>query len=131
MARKFTGTECFAHFGVRPRNVQWSWSARSDDGTIVVVRLWQDRFSDGGRQYRIANYPGSDERLRLGQRELMDNLQHALDHCDGQVRVIVITAKDRDAIPRSIKEGWPADMVMQITAFDRDLQTADLQRVAA
>ena len=126
-----TGTECFAHFGVTPRNKQWSWSGRSPDGTIVVVRLWQDRFTDRAQRYHVDNYVGSDDRIRLGQRELMENLQHAVDHCDGIVRVIVIKARDKDAVPRSIKEGWPSDIVMRVTKLNVAAATADLLRVIA
>jgi hypothetical protein len=39
-----THTAAFAHFGTRPRNVQWSWSARSEDGATVVATFWQDLF---------------------------------------------------------------------------------------
>jgi len=126
-----TGEECFAAFGTKPRNVQWSWSARSEDGSVVVVRLWDDRLFDKARRYRVENYEGSDDRLRLGQRELMENLQHAVDRCGGIVRVILIRARDKTAIPRSIKEGWPSDLVMRVTNLDAANASADLIRVDA
>jgi len=45
MAKRWTHSKAFAHFGTTPRNVQWSWSARNEDSRTVVVTFWQDQFS--------------------------------------------------------------------------------------
>jgi hypothetical protein len=37
-------TAAFAHFGTRPANPRWSWSAVSEDGGTVVLALWRDLF---------------------------------------------------------------------------------------
>jgi len=119
MARKWTHTEAFAHFGTTPRNVQWSWSARSDDGQTVVATFWQDQFSrkDGRLLYER---PASREtgRRRPGFNELMENLAWARDHCAGRFKVIIAKAKDVKADPRSIEECFPSKMVMKLVEFD-------------
>jgi len=115
LARKITHTAAFAHFGTKPRNVQWSWSARSDDGNIVVVTLWQDQFTrENGRVVYARNFP-PEIAARPGFRELMDNLSWARDHCDGRFNVIVAIPKNRNAEPRSIAECFPSKMVMKLT----------------
>lgn len=98
-----------------PRNVQWSWSAKSDDGRTVVVTLWQDHFS--GKIYREPPYL-EHIRQRPGFNELMENLAWARDRCDGRFKVIVAIAKDQKADPRTISECFPAKMTMRLTEFD-------------
>ena len=44
MPKKWTHEQAFGHFGTKPRNRMWSWSARSDDGKIVVGIFWQNQF---------------------------------------------------------------------------------------
>jgi hypothetical protein len=129
--KRYNHTQCFEHYGVKPRNVMWSWSGRSEDGGTVAVTLWQDLFEEQGRVYRIRNIdPAYDYQRQPGLAELKDNLAHALAHNDGLVRVIVAIAKDVKASPRSIKECFPADrIVMRVTDFDSEQGTATLVRV--
>lgn len=119
MPKKWTHTAAFSHFGAIPRNIQWSWSARSDDGQTVVVTLWKDRIirRDGRVLYEWA-VSSADIRRRPGFGELMDNLAWARDHCDGRFKVIIAIAKDERADPRSIEECYPVKMVMKLTEFD-------------
>ncbi len=119
MAKKFTHTEAFASFGTKPRNVQWSWSARNEDDKTVVVTLWQDEFSrkDGRVLYDRPPLP-EHVRQRPGCAELMENFAWARDHCNGLFKVIIAIAKDKDADPRSIQECFPSKMVMKILDFD-------------
>lgn len=120
MARNWTHSAAFAHFGATPRNVQWSWSARSETGTVVVT-LWQDQFVKGlgGKlTYTREAIGANDGDSRPGFRELMENLQYARDHCEGLFNVIIAKAKDLKAHPRSIERCWPSDMLMKLTAFD-------------
>jgi hypothetical protein len=37
MAKKYTHTQCFAHFGTSPRNVNWSWSARNGKVSVIIA----------------------------------------------------------------------------------------------
>jgi len=119
MPKKWTHTEAFLHFGAAPRNVQWSWSARSDDGGTVVVTLWQDLFSrkDGRLLYQWPPLP-EHVRRRPGFSELMENLTWARDHCDGRLKVIIAKAKDTKADPRSIEECFPSKMTMKLVEFN-------------
>ena len=119
MSKKFTHTEAFAHFGTRPRNVQWSWSARSDDGKTVVATLWQDEFSrkDGKVYYDRSALP-EHIRRRPGNSELMENFAWAKDYCDGRFKVIIAIAQDMNADPRSIQECFPSKMTMKLLSFD-------------
>jgi hypothetical protein len=119
MAKKWTHTEAFAHFGTVPRNIQWSWSARSDDGQTVVLTLWQDQFSrqDGHLVYKHAPFE-EHVRRRPGFGELMENLPWARDHCAGRFKVIIARAKDTRADPRSIEECFPSKMIMKLVEFD-------------
>jgi hypothetical protein len=119
MARKWTHTAAFEHFGATPRNVQWSWTARSVDGKTVVATLWQDQFvrKDGRVTYaRPGLTPG--ERKRPGMTEQTENFGWARDHCDGRFHVIVAIARNKNADPRSIEECFPSKMVMRLTHLD-------------
>jgi hypothetical protein len=121
MPKRWSHTDAFAHFGTTPRNVQWSWSARSEDGQTVVVTFWQDQFSRRGDRL-IYTRPAAEPNLRrrAGFGELMENLAWARDHCDGRFKVIIAKAKDLDADPRSIAECFPSKMVMRLLEFDVD-----------
>lgn len=124
-------SKAFEAYGVVPKNIRWSWSGRSPDGTVVAVRLWQDRFESGGRIYRSwsDDRPG-EWKSRPGFVELIDNLVHARDHLDGVVRVILLTARDRDATPRSIDRSFPQPSLrMRVTELDEDQGTYVLQRI--
>jgi hypothetical protein len=119
MAKKWTHTAAFAYFGTKPRNVQWSWSARSDDGKTVVVTLWQDEFKRQGNKMVYAR-PGNLEEpdTRPGHVEMMQNMQWAIDHLDGRVNVITAIAKDKNAKPRSIAECAPTKMRARVVHLD-------------
>jgi hypothetical protein len=119
MPKKWTHGAAFSHFGATPRNVQWSWSARSDDGRTVVVTLWKDRVvrKDGRITYEWTA-PPDHVRRRPGFSELMDNLAWSRDHCGGRFSVIIATAKDEHADPRSIDECYPVKWRMKLIEFD-------------
>jgi len=124
-------SEAFEYFGVVPKNIRWSWSGRSPDGSVVAVRLWQDRFENGGRIYRSwrSDVPGQWT-SRLGFVELIDNLAHARDHLDGIVRVILLVAKDKNASPRSIERSSPQEKLrMRVLELNEEEGTFVLERV--
>lgn len=118
-ARKWTHKEAFAHFGATPRNPRWSWSARSSDDRTVVLTLWDDKFKliQGGLLYRWTGLP-EDARRKPAHRELMDNLGWARDHCGGRFKVIVATARNEQADPRSIKQCYPVNWSMRLIKFN-------------
>jgi len=124
-------SKAFEYFGVVPKNIRWSWSGRSPDGSTVAVRLWQDRFEDGAKTYRswTTDVPGS-WKSRPGFVELIDNLVFARDHLDGVVSVILLIAKDKKAVPRSIERSSPApNLKMRVVDLDEEEGTFRLERV--
>jgi hypothetical protein len=128
---KNTHSECFEFFGVVPRNTRWSWSGRSFDGKDVAVTLWQDRFEEKGRIYRSwkSDQPG-EWRSRPGFVELIENLAHARDHLGGKVHVILATAKDKAARPRSIERSFPQpNLKMRVVELDELEGTFMLERI--
>lgn len=133
MPKEYNHTECFEFFGVKPKNIFWSWSGRSDDGRDVAVTLWQDRFENQGRVYRSwkTDRPG-EWKSRPGFVELIKNLAVARDRADGVVHVIVARAKDVDAQPRSIARCFPQPKLkMRVIELDEDEGTFVLERVSA
>ncbi|HMN71894.1 MAG TPA: hypothetical protein PKA55_08495 [Rhodoblastus sp.] len=120
MSKKMTHSDCFAAYGTVPRNLRWSWSGRSRDGKVVSVTFWQDLFEDGGRIYRSSAHSSEDRWYGSpGHKELVENMQHAWDHCDGELKIIIAIAKDPKAAPRSIRECFPAiNLKMRLREFD-------------
>jgi hypothetical protein len=120
MPRKWTRRECFEHFGASCKNPQWSWSAKSADGSVVVMCMWQDEIKrEGDRMVYQSLTPRRGEQNRPGAKERLENLKWAREHCDGLARVVVMRANDTKADPRSIAECFPHDkLVMRITHID-------------
>ena len=102
-------SECFARFGAKGRNPRWSWSARNEDGTVVVITLWKDRlsFRDGGIVYDDIGIDTSAWAHRPGNRERIENLIWARDRCGGWFRAVVTVARDVSAQPRQIADCYP------------------------
>jgi hypothetical protein len=123
MARKWTKTEAFAHFGVSLTNVRWSWSGRTTDGKTVVLALWSDRFTrkTSPIRYEAVRTDANEKWLaRPGNRERLDNLISAQTNCQGLFRVVMLTPKDAQSDPREIAEAFPkSEMLMRITEFDK------------
>ena len=44
---------------------------------------------------------------KLGNRERIENLQYARDHCGGLMQVVIIEAVDQNAQPREIARSFP------------------------
>lgn len=131
MAERWTHTKCFDAFGVIPKNLRWSWSGRSLDGKTVAVTLWKDRFLDQGRVYKNhdSDVPG-EWRSRPGFVELIDNLQHAAEHLDGVIGVIIAEPKDASASPRSIAKCYPrTNLKMRVTHLDPEEGKFILERL--
>jgi hypothetical protein len=123
-----TPSAAYRHFGVKPKNIQWSWSGRSDKR--VAVTLWKDRFLEGGTAYESwqDDVPG-EWRSRHGFVELIENLAFAEDHLGGIVHVIAAVAEDENARPRTIKRSYPTQMRMKVVRLDREAGTFRLELV--
>jgi hypothetical protein len=131
--KKYNHTQCFEFFGVKPRNIFWSWSGRSDDGKDVAVTLWQDGFEDKGRIYRSwrTDRPG-EWKSRPGFVELIENLALARNNAEGRVHVIVAKAKDEKAQPRSIERCFPQpNLKMRVVELNEAEGTFVLERIDA
>lgn len=126
MAKDWTLTEAFAHFGAERKNQRWIWSARTADGNALVVALWADRFDmkqnppvyDGTESESDASWVAN----RPGNREHLQDLAWGQDHCAGEFRVVMVRAKDPAARPREIADCFPKDgWVMRLIELDRAL----------
>jgi len=134
MAEKWTHAEAFAYFKAKGTNPRWSWSARSDDGKTVVLTLWQDEFSRGDGNKQVSYHAKVREDAaewikRPGNRERLENLKWAKEHCDGLFRVVVGIAEDVSARPRAIKECFPhKNLIMRIV--DLNEETGEFRAVS-
>lgn len=119
MAKKLNHTECFQHFGTKPKNTYWSWSARNEGTKTVVVTLWQHEFAwvDKKPTYE-RSWLDPERNVKPGHTELMENLRWAIDHAGGRVKVIIAMAKDTLAPTKEIKECFPSKIEMRVTALD-------------
>jgi hypothetical protein len=124
MARNWTLADAFAYDGAIARNSRWGRSARSPDGRTVVITLWDDEIDDDGNTV-VADMFGH-ERLhlwkhKLGNRDRIKNLVWARDRCDRLFRVVMVTAKDSKASPRSIAKLYPhKTLVMKLVRLDEN-----------
>lgn len=118
MQRTTTLKDAFGHFGTVPRNSRWAWSAVSPDGKTVALTVWDHEWRDGGLDYHD---PAKRERWmhKLGNKDRIRNLQHAIVHCNGEVRVVRVTAIDPKAEHRQIKaRRADPDTVLKISDLD-------------
>jgi hypothetical protein len=103
--------KAFAAFGAAGKNQRWSWSARTPDDQTVVMTFWKDAIDYGSNPISYSTF--DSPRLHLwkdkpGNRERIENLKWARDHCDGLMKVVIIEAKDTNANSREI-----ADCIVQ------------------
>jgi hypothetical protein len=120
MVKIWTLSRCFEHFGALCAN-SFSRSAISKDGRTVVVAMWEDEFGrDGNRiTYETRYRPAPRGKRRGADSEWAANLIWARTHCDGLVRVVVLTAMDVTANPRTILYCHPDEsLIMRITHLD-------------
>ncbi len=118
--RKYKHIDCFKFYGTVPTNIRWSWSGKSHDGKTVSVTFWQDLFESKGRVYRSTPHKAQDKWYgSRGHRELIANLAHAKEHCEGVLKIIVAIPTDPKESPRKIKECFPApNLVMRLVSLD-------------
>jgi hypothetical protein len=119
--------DAFGFFGAIPVNRQWSWSARSPDGSTVVLTWWKDQEArrDGKLVYDTRNDPNLAEwRNRHGNRDRTRNLAHARDHCGGLFRIVWAKARDPSERVRKTVERYP-DETLQMRLIELDQQTGE------
>ena len=116
--------DAFDYFGACRKNPRWSWSGRSLDGETVVLTLWKDQITDLKQRPVVCDNYGKNVHLwtkKPGNRERIENLIWARDHCNARFRVILVTARDEHKQPRTIKDCYPdPHLVMQLTDLDEE-----------
>ena len=113
--------ECFGHFGAVCASRRFSRSAVSQDGRTVVVAVWDDELQRlGGRVVYETRYrPTLKGKLRGVDSEWIANIKWARGHCESLVRVVILTAEDAKANPRTVRYCYPDDsLIMRITHFN-------------
>jgi hypothetical protein len=113
---------CFEHFGAVRSRRHFGGSAISDDGETVVVALWEDemiRDHDNHITYQSRFGPTVKGKSKKISMQWISHLKWAVDHCNGCVRVVVLTAEDIWANPRVIRSCHPDDtLVLRITQLN-------------
>ena len=112
----------FRQAGAKAANPRWSWSARSENGEIVVMTLWEDlidfksapiSYSTFGRANLLSGV------MQRGNRESLQNLKWARDECAGKFRVVILRAQDPTVEPRTIKTAhYQARMIFELTELN-------------
>ena len=121
--------EAFKRAGVVAKNQRWSWSARSSDGNTVVMTLWKDLLDYRVRPIVYSTFDRENLAVwvdRPGNRERLENLIWARDHCDGLFRVVITTAKNVRADTREIEDAhYQERMIMKLV--DLNEQTGEFR----
>jgi len=113
----------FEELGAKLGNPRADWSAISSDGKIVVISIWGDELDYSDRTRPILdcrNHKDISEWSAFpGNKLRKHHIEYALNHCDGLFKVVLLRAKDPNALPREIKEAWVWPKMMgNITDFD-------------
>lgn len=119
MPRASTLTAAFAYFGATVRNPRWSWSAVTPDEQTVILTMWEDRIMPDGSVDFFDGPHAAHWQKQIGNRFRIKDLQTARANCDGQFRIVRVTAADVDARPRKIVARSPdPDVIMKVTKLD-------------
>jgi hypothetical protein len=131
MASKWTRTAAFRFFNTEPRNPNWSWSARSDDGKTVVATLWKHELLGPAGRMVCARRDLGDWYEGNGSRFFFEDLAWALAKCGGIIRVIV-AVRDWSASPCvRMAECYPQkSLLMRITHLNLETGAFRLEQVA-
>ena len=112
--KKWTHTQCFAHYGTKPTNIQWSWSAVNKKTKTAVLTCWDDGFSNAA--YRM-DHPADKPAFK----EFVEHMHYAQRHCDGVICVIMAKAQNARSGNRKIIDCWPAPAVkLKIKSLDEN-----------
>ncbi len=102
---------------------------------MVVLALWSDRFRPRTSPLQYDDHRTALDQTwinRPGNRERLDNLIWARDHCNGLFRVVMVRPKDRDSDPREVDESWPKDgLVMRIVNLNEQTGEFSAETVVA
>jgi hypothetical protein len=121
MKTAWTLSSSFEHFGAARSRQHFGGSAISSDGRTVVVAMWEDEIvrRDDCVAYQSQSGPTLRGRSRKVSLQWIAHFKWALAHCNGCVRVVVLTAEDTEANPKVIRSCYPDDsLIMRITNFN-------------
>lgn len=121
-----TKTEAFAAYGAKLTNPRWSWSAKADDA--VVLTFWTDKLDRTGKpvSYDGSHEPGDLE--ALGNKERLEHLVWARDHCDGSIKVVLARRVPAASGRREIEEIW-AQPTLHFRLTEVNEQTGEFRAV--
>ena len=83
--------------------------------------MWDDELQREGDHvvYETRYRPTLKGKLRGVDSEWIANIKWARAHCQSQVRVVILTAVDAAANPRTVRYCYPDDsLIMRITHFN-------------
>jgi hypothetical protein len=118
----WTLSSSFEFFGASRALKHFGGSAISPDGHTVVVAMWDDELTGENSHmiYRSKFGPALRGKSQKISHQWIAHLNWAISHCNGRVRVVVLTPEDAQANPRVIRSCFPDETLrMQITSFDR------------
>ena len=112
--------KAYKHFGITLKNERWSWSGRAPDGRVAVT-IWKDLLKGKPLKYNMFGDPKlSLWKGRPGNLERIEHLKWAMHKRDGLFHVVMATAVDVSAEPRSAAEAYPTKLIMKLTALDEE-----------
>jgi hypothetical protein len=118
----WTLSSSFEYFGATRAPKHFGGSAISRDGRTVVVAVWDDELTreNDSVVYRSKFGPplkGKSQKVSL---QWIAHLKWAVSHCNGRIRVVVLTPEDGQTNPRVIRSCFPDQTLsMRIMSFDR------------
>ena len=108
MIRNFT--DAFKAAGYELSSPRTQWSAIRSDGSAVVLTVWSDEIDKSTDPWQIdlRNHPRLDVwKSKPGNAIRKKHVRHALDHCGGQVDLILCKAVDPKANTRTVEWARP------------------------
>lgn len=118
--KKWLALDAFRSLGANT-NDAYAWSAQSDEGEITVLTLWEDEIQDDGNTV-VADFMNHPKlKTWVGQRRnaaRRRHLQHVWDG-DRKFRVVMLRARDVNAMPRSTAMRWPDErLIMELLEYN-------------
>ncbi len=134
--KTITLTKGFAHYGARLKNFRWAYSARADDGSLVLS-CWQQYLTplrNGLLRYEVNDF--SLWTSKNGKSLLLEHLKQAVDS-KLPVRMVLATTVDRKAvvagvdgskIPKTFRL-WRDDLIGKVVEVTSERFIIDFRRV--
>lgn len=131
MTTKCTRAQAFLALGTIPHNPQRSWSARSIDKKTVAISLWKDQLRGPAGRMTCSKIDWGDWHQGYESRIFFEDLQWAVDHCGGIVRVVV-AVRDPKVLPQvRMAECYPCrNLYLRVIHCDLVTGSFTLEQVA-